>query len=250
MKKITLFFAALVVAFSASAWNGGFELGTFNPTTKVFTTNVNPTQIVNFNPSCLTFAILVYNADALAALDANPTYTMFLNAVRTDDRAGNLFPNANGSWGAPYENFPMMTRINDWTYLDGDTEDGVVFYICGFDLGTPEGGFGQHLQTNSVIADEDPEVRAASTNPDGWVADAEAAGLDAYIYLGDTTQAMGPVVSTCVDCLVPSNIPNIFVDDAEIVGFYNLVGQKLAGEPASGIFIVKYSNGKAVKIAK
>lgn len=48
-------------------------------------------------------------------------------------------------------------------------------------------------------------------------------------------------------------IYNPFVDanaDAVIVGYYTMLGQKLDKEPASGMFIVKYSNGKSVKVVK
>ena len=38
--------------------------------------------------------------------------------------------------------------------------------------------------------------------------------------------------------------------NAEVVGFYSILGAKLAGEPASGIYLVKFSNGKTVKLVK
>ena len=46
-----------------------------------------------------------------------------------------------------------------------------------------------------------------------------------------------------------TNINNIFADgDAVVVGYYNLLGQKLNEEPTSGFYIIRYSNGKSVKV--
>ena len=39
-------------------------------------------------------------------------------------------------------------------------------------------------------------------------------------------------------------------DDVTVIGYYSITGVKLSVEPASGIFIIKYSNGKAVKVVK
>ena len=256
MKKITLFFAALAVTFSVSAAlpanltnDANAYLGVFDPVTKKFTENTNETQIVNFNPSCFTFAILVYAEDILETAAEHSDYTLFLNAVRTDDGKG-IYSNANGSWEAPYENFPMMTRVDDWKFDNGDAGDeGIVFYICGYDLGTLPGGFQTHLQTNVVFAPADPEVRAESDN---WVADAEGAGLGGYLYLGDKTQAMGNIVTTCPTCSGGAGIADIIAaeQEADIVGYYSILGAQLAGEPASGIYLVKFSNGKTVKLVK
>jgi len=51
------------------------------------------------------------------------------------------------------------------------------------------------------------------------------------------------------DCKV-SGIYDVADDGAVAVAYYNLLGQKLNEEPASGMFIVKYSNGKTVKVLK
>ena len=49
-----------------------------------------------------------------------------------------------------------------------------------------------------------------------------------------------------------NDIYNPFADnnDAVIVAYYTILGQKLDKEPASGMFIIKYSNGKSVKVVK
>ncbi|MDR0874013.1 MAG: hypothetical protein LBN27_11205 [Prevotellaceae bacterium] len=39
-------------------------------------------------------------------------------------------------------------------------------------------------------------------------------------------------------------------DGATVTGYYSILGAKLSQEPASGVFIVKYSNGKSVKVVK
>ena len=39
-------------------------------------------------------------------------------------------------------------------------------------------------------------------------------------------------------------------DGAKAVAYYSITGKKLSAEPASGIFIVKYSNGKTIKVVK
>ncbi|MDR0871882.1 MAG: hypothetical protein LBN27_00240 [Prevotellaceae bacterium] len=47
-------------------------------------------------------------------------------------------------------------------------------------------------------------------------------------------------------------IADVIADEAgaEVVGYYSILGAKLPGEPASGIYLVKLSNGKTVKLVK
>ena len=47
-----------------------------------------------------------------------------------------------------------------------------------------------------------------------------------------------------------TGIETLVADDATIVGYFSITGAKLQAEPANGIFIIKYSNGKAVKVVK
>jgi hypothetical protein len=267
MKKITMFFAALLIVCNASAWPGGpsgnvcetsatGELGTFDPTTRMFTKNVNSTQMIKFNPECLSFAVAIFDNELLTFLGENADYTMFLSAVRTDDGGGanqKIYPNAGGSWEAPYI-FVEMIRVDNWTYSNGDLGDGVLFYICGYNLLEVEGApdavieFGTHLHTNMLIAPMDNEAWGPTT-----AADAEAEGVSGYCYLGSKNEALGTPVTDCVTCTPLSGIADTIADEmgnVEIVGYYTLLGQKLAEEPANGIFIVKFSNGKTVKIAK
>ena len=54
------------------------------------------------------------------------------------------------------------------------------------------------------------------------------------------------------DGTVGNGIAEILADEqnADIVAFYSIMGMKLADEPEKGLFIVKFSNGKSVKILK
>ena len=47
-----------------------------------------------------------------------------------------------------------------------------------------------------------------------------------------------------------TNINTLEADEATIVGYFSITGAKLSTEPANGLFIIKYSNGKAVKVVK
>ena len=38
--------------------------------------------------------------------------------------------------------------------------------------------------------------------------------------------------------------------EKNIIGYYNIMGQKLTKEPASSIYIIKYDNGKTEKVVK
>jgi len=70
-----------------------------------------------------------------------------------------------------------------------------------------------------------------------------------------------PVVVVKSDCengllsnevceLIPDGIYNVAPDGAVAVAYYTLLGVKLDKEPASGLFIVKYSNGAILKVLK
>jgi len=264
MKKITLFFAALAVVFSVSAqdWggvvgnltNGGNAfLGSYDPVTNVFTENTNPTQVVEFNPNCFSMAILIELPAVVELCAANPTYTMVMDGVRMNSHGGDAIVFANGGWGS--DQFPIMTRVDGALDLDGYEVGGVVFYICGYDLGTITGGLTRHLNTNIFLANV---CNGDETQGGFWYEMSMAAGTGGYVYLGDDTEQM-VITSTCPTCTYndpvdgcESSIANVYASEmnAEIVGFYNMLGQKLAGEPEKGMFIVKYSNGKSIKISK
>jgi len=47
-----------------------------------------------------------------------------------------------------------------------------------------------------------------------------------------------------------TGIYNTAADGSKAVAYYSITGKKLATEPANGMFIVKYSNGKSVKVVK
>jgi len=68
-----------------------------------------------------------------------------------------------------------------------------------------------------------------------------------------------PTVSTCyeittsaatvVTCPVVGTY-DVAADGSTVVGYFSILGAKLSQEPASGLFLVKYSNGKTVKVVK
>jgi len=47
-----------------------------------------------------------------------------------------------------------------------------------------------------------------------------------------------------------AGISDVKTDPAKIIGYYNIVGQRLLKEPASGVYIVEYDNGTAKKFVK
>jgi hypothetical protein len=47
-----------------------------------------------------------------------------------------------------------------------------------------------------------------------------------------------------------TGIKVVSLDNAKIIGYYSIMGQKLAAEPKSGVYIVKYDNGTAEKKLK
>ena len=61
----------------------------------------------------------------------------------------------------------------------------------------------------------------------------------AKITFGEMIVTAAPVVET----LRATSLP-------EIIGYYNIMGQKLSKEPQSGLYIVLYDNGKVVKVVK
>jgi len=58
------------------------------------------------------------------------------------------------------------------------------------------------------------------------------------------------VLNAAITALQTVGIYDLAADGAVAVGFYSILGAKLSEEPVSGVFIVKYSNGKAVKVVK
>ena len=42
----------------------------------------------------------------------------------------------------------------------------------------------------------------------------------------------------------------VSAEDTQITGYYNITGQRLAQEPASGVYIIMYDNGKTEKVLK
>ena len=53
-----------------------------------------------------------------------------------------------------------------------------------------------------------------------------------------------------LDDYLGAGIKEIPVEKASVSAFYDLLGRKLPKEPASGIYIILYDNGKAVKAIK
>ena len=55
----------------------------------------------------------------------------------------------------------------------------------------------------------------------------------------------------CVKETIPTAVNNISSEkEKNILGYYNILGEKLPKEPASGIYIILYDNGITKKIVK
>ena len=232
MKKITLFFAALAVAFSSA--NAQVVFGNYCKTTNVFTaggTSIGEPGGARpaVNPSCLSFAVQVDNFDLIAALDKDDRYTLAFAGVR------------NGTQASDHFEFNGIRMIKA-------PGDDYVFYIEEWDLGAiGTGSDAPHIHSELIVAS------TAEANEAGfefwWDDNTTAFGwTPTYKYLGQYN--VNNTVCTGLGNCGGTGIEDVLVEDAEIVAYYNLLGQKLAGEPTSGIFIVKLSNGKSVKIAK
>jgi hypothetical protein len=269
MKKITLFIAALAVAFSAfgaGEWAGGLtdggnaKLGTYDPATNVFTENEDVTQIKYFDQHNFSFAIRIDEPSVVGILDANPNYTVLLNAVRLGNDLGGQFSNANGSWGAPYTNYPVMTRVNDATDADGfGFEEAYVFYIEGCNLGALSNILGEipvdyaagsDIHTNMVISNPTLEENVAESMAAAGIEDwmtywgARPGGTYlGYCYLGNFRPEEGNTIYT--DVKTPG------ADGAgEPTGFFNLLGQELNAAPEKGVYIETYADAPAKKVVK
>jgi len=58
------------------------------------------------------------------------------------------------------------------------------------------------------------------------------------------------MVKATLNVSIITSVIETTVRQAEIVGYYSIMGIKLSQEPASGIYIIKYDNGKTVKAIK
>ena len=54
----------------------------------------------------------------------------------------------------------------------------------------------------------------------------------------------------CVKDASETSVPYVSTDAAEITGYYSVIGQRLTQEPTSGVYVIMYSDGKAVKVVK
>jgi hypothetical protein len=77
---------------------------------------------------------------------------------------------------------------------------------------------------------------------------------DPWAYWWNQSIADGatPTKELSINFAVPeeSGIFDTLADGSTVVGYYTILGAKLTQEPENGVFIVKYSNGKAVKVVK
>ncbi|MDR1761667.1 MAG: calycin-like domain-containing protein [Bacteroidales bacterium] len=64
--------------------------------------------------------------------------------------------------------------------------------------------------------------------------------------------SMGPLAAVTFEGSIDEETAIEIIEEAnaEIEGFYSLTGQKLSVEPTNGIYIVRFTNGKSVKVAK
>jgi hypothetical protein len=199
MKKITFIFVALFFVFSASAqdWGGMIGniadgaryawIGNYDPDTKVFEENGNPTQISNFNPECFTMAILVKFPPALTLFGLHKNYTFALNQIRMDDTY--YFNLTKG------ENPLIMNRVDNAIHSDGTSVGGIVFYVCGVDLGgLAEGSIDEKRHLMATMFAVNP------INPaDFWWDKAFAAKSGGFLYIGDKNQNM-KITTNRPDC--------------------------------------------------
>jgi len=218
------------------------------------------------NPSSVTFAFQVNSQVLAGILNEDETLTLALANFRLGDAPAPtegiyLFENGAGVrlHRAPGDdlifyinNYDLKGSGNVLHVVDGQepTVIGTVTTVMardGISLGVG------HFHAQLLVASIDPE--------DGyWWDQSTAAGWNpgnAYKYMGEwdanasvTTLSQMFRILDAPECA--TGIADVFAaeEGAEIVGYYNLVGQKLANEPAKGIFIVKFSNGKTIKMAK
>jgi hypothetical protein len=63
-----------------------------------------------------------------------------------------------------------------------------------------------------------------------------------------------PDVAQCVRCVKDNtsgiNEVSVNTETAIIIGYYDILGRKLDGEPTKGFYIIQYDNGKTKKIMK
>lgn len=244
MKKITLFFAALAVAFGMNAAEASGNLtdnnnalfGSYNATTNVFTPLEDPSKIaLDVNTNCLTFSILVTKTSLVDFLEANPTYTLAFVDMR--------------SWGGlPAEtvfadNATRLVRVDGAKAPSGADVPGIVFYICQYNLGeasqTLPAAPGNHFGTTYIVAS--PVVEEGE--PEFWYAEsfAHAEELAGFVYLGE----IDPANTECEECDDVA-VEDIFADKGEVVSveLFSILGAKLPAT-AKGLVIAKatYADG-------
>jgi len=85
------------------------------------------------------------------------------------------------------------------------------------------------------------KVHIAATGKWGyWVDESVADGANVTI--------LAPINFEAIT--IEDGIYDLAADGSTVTGYYSILGAKLSAEPANGVFIVKYSNGKAVKVVK
>ena len=82
-------------------------------------------------------------------------------------------------------------------------------------------------------------VQILESNASSLVNPVRAANNPVYAAYGDTD-----ICGVGIYDIAPDG------SDAVVVGYYTILGQKLSNEPEKGLFIVKYSNGKSIKVLK
>ena len=204
-----------------------FEVGTYDIETGEFTN-----ETVNINDK-FTFAIKVNAANFQTVLDAPATgdggterTLAFYEARYIIDGLKSVVNAEEDSvvfFAAPAFEF-RMTRVEDTYiyYLEDYTPTHATLPLAAGTTG--------YIHYNALVA----EIGSGF-----WWNDSKDAGATPG-YAGSIPFTAAPVLG----------INDLAADDSAVTGYYSILGAKLSAEPASGIFIVKYANGKAVKVVK
>ena len=118
----------------------------------------------------------------------------------------------------------------------------------------PAGSLDTEDLEDAIAAAED--LNEGDYTAECWAA-LQAVLDDAKEALTATTQSEIDAAATALmtalddmeDCAI-LGINDLAADGSAVTGYFSILGAKLSEEPASGVFIVKYANGTAVKVVK
>ncbi len=128
-----------------------------------------------------------------------------------------------------FKNTAVRNRLlNDW----GGNYTGFIHPALGVTMQNSNGFYWTQSDTNHTLF----------FCTGGWI--------DREAYADGYEHSIGAAVR-CVRDAAPTSVNTILPEkEKTIVGYFNMLGQKLPEEPTSGLFIILYNNGKVEKIVK